>query len=239
MEKATLYTYICQKLIFDNMDIDTLDGLMKCPLMNGLSQKEVMNLMHQVRYRIVHYEKGSTFANAGEFCLHADIVLAGELMASIIAPSGRVVQMNLHHAGNMVAPAFLYAKDNRYPVTVKAAQDSTVLRLMPDAMETLFKKDNRISANFIFILSNIVSFQAHKIGVLSMNLREKLIVVLKEAYQKQGSNRVMLPTRQELANTLGVQKFSVQRTLTELEKNNIIKLDGKYVEIISPFMLKV
>ena len=118
------------------MDIDTLEGLMKCPLLKGLSQQEVINLMHQVRYRIVRYEKGSTFATAGDTCLHADIVLSGER-------------------------------------------------------------------------------------------------------QKQASDRLLLPSRQELANMLAVQKFSVQRTLNELDKEGIIKLDGKYVEISNPSLLKV
>ena len=147
--------------------------------------------------------------------------------------------MNLHHAGNMVAPAFLFANNNRYPVTITATQDSTVLRLHPEAMQTLLEFEGRVNTNFIAILSNIVSFQAQKVAVLSMNLREKLILVLREAYQKQGFLRVQLPSRQEIANTLGVQKFSVQRTLNELEKNGIIKLDGKYVEITNPSLLKV
>ena len=63
--------------------------------------------------------------------------------------------------------------------------------------------------------------------------------VLKEAYQKQGSNRIQLPSRQELANMLGVQKYSVQRTLSEIEKEGIILLDGKHVEITNPTLLKV
>ena len=221
------------------MDIDTLEGLMKCPLLKGLSQQEVINLMHQVRYRIVRYEKGSTFATAGDTCLHADIVLSGELTATVISPSGRVVLMNLQHAGNMVAPAFLFAQANRYPVTVKAVQDSSVLRLMPEAMDALFKLDSRISRNLISILSNIVAYQAQKIGVLSMNLREKIIFVLQGERQKQASDRLLLPSRQELANMLAVQKFSVQRTLNELDKEGIIKLDGKYVEIVNPSLLKV
>ncbi|MGX8697796.1 MAG: Crp/Fnr family transcriptional regulator, partial [Prevotella sp.] len=70
------------------MDIDTLEGLMKCPLMKGLTQQEVMNLMHQIRYRVMKYEKGDIFAHAGDKCLHADIVLDGELLASVVSPSG-------------------------------------------------------------------------------------------------------------------------------------------------------
>ncbi len=221
------------------MDIDTLEGLMKCPLMKGLTQQEVMDLMHQIRYRVIKYERGSIFAYAGDKCLHADIVLDGELIASVISPSGRIVQMSLQHAGNMVAPAFIFANDNQYPVTIKASKDTSILRLMPEAIEMLFKLDCRISSNMMRILSNIVAFQAKKIGVLSMNLREKIIHVLQEEKQKQNTNRLHLPTRQELANMLGVQKYSVQRTLNELETEGIILLDGKFIEILKPEKLKM
>ena len=221
------------------MDIDTLEGLMKCPLMKGLTQQEVMDLMHQIRYRVIKYEKGTIFAHAGDKCLHADIVLDGELIASVISPSGRIVQMSLQHAGNMVAPAFIFANDNRYPVTVKASQDTTILRLMPDAIDALLKLDSRISHNLVSVLSNIVAFQAKKIGVLSMNLREKIICVLQEEQQRQSCNRLLLPSRQELANMLGVQKYSVQRTLNELETEGIILLDGKFIEIVKPDGLKM
>ena len=221
------------------MDIDTLEGLMKCPLMKGLTQQEVMDLMHQIRYRVIKYEKGTIFAHAGDKCLHADIVLDGELIASVISPSGRIVQMSLQHAGNMVAPAFIFANDNRYPVTVKASQDTTILRLMPDAIDALLKLDSRISHNLVSVLSHIVAFQAKKIGVLSMNLREKIICVLQEEQQRQSCNRLLLPSRQELANMLGVQKYSVQRTLNELETEGIILLDGKFIEIVKPDGLKM
>ena len=221
------------------MDIDTLEGLMKCPLMKGLTQQEVMDLMHQIRYRVIRYEKGTIFAHAGDSCMHADIVLDGELIASVISPSGRIVQMSLQHAGNMVAPAFIFANDNHYPVTVKASKDTSILRLMPDAIEMLFKLNARISCNMVSILSNIVAFQAKKIGVLSMNLREKIIYVLQEEKQKQSTNRLLLPSRQELANMLGVQKYSVQRILNGLEVEGIILLDGKYIEIVKPEELKM
>lgn len=221
------------------MDIDTLEGLMKCPLMKGLTQQEVMNLMHQIRYRVMKYEKGDIFAHAGDKCLHADIVLDGELLASVVSPSGRIVQMNLRHAGNMVAPAFIFANDNHYPVTVKTLKDTTILRLLPDAMELLFRLDSRISSNMVSILSNIVAFQAKKIGILSMNLREKIIHLLHEEQQKQSTNRLLMPSRQELANMLGVQKYSVQRTLNELQADGTILLDGRHIEILNPEGLKM
>ena len=110
---------------------------------------------------------------------------------------------------------------------------------MPDAMEQLFRLDSRISSNMVSILSNIVAFQAKKIGILSMNLREKIIHLLHEEQQKQSTNRLLMPSRQELANMLGVQKYSVQRTLNELQADGIILLDGRHIEILNPEGLKM
>ena len=40
------------------MDIDTLQGLRRCPLFNGLTESEIIDLMHTVRYRVVRCCKG-------------------------------------------------------------------------------------------------------------------------------------------------------------------------------------
>jgi hypothetical protein len=146
--------------------------------------------------------------------------------------------MNLRHAGNMVAPAFIFANDNHYPVTVKALKDTTILRLLPDAMEQLFRLDSRISSNMVSILSNIVAFQAKKIGILSMNLREKIIHLLHEEQQKQSTNRLLMPSRQELANMLGVQKYSVQRTLNELQADGTFAATQRIVAN-KPFIMQL
>ena len=34
------------------MDIDTLEGLRKCPLFEGLTDNEIIDLMHAIRYRV-------------------------------------------------------------------------------------------------------------------------------------------------------------------------------------------
>ena len=216
------------------MDIDTLHGLTQCPLFAGLTDDEVMELMHLVRYRIVRYGKGGIFAIAGEACTHADIVIRGEMVASMTGPSGRTVRMTMHHAGQMLAPAFLFAKVNLYPVSVEAATDAQVLRLLPGDLETLLHADSRLMMNFIRILSNNIAYLTKKIGLLSMTVREKVLAYLKKQQQEQQSSRIRLPfSRQQLADVFGIQKYSLQRCLGELQDEGLIRLEGKYVQILN------
>ena len=156
------------------MDIDTLRGLSACPLFKGLTDEELIDAMHRVRYRVLTYKKGALFAMAGDECLHADIIISGEMTATMMSPSGRIITLNMHHSGNMLAPAFLFAADNHYPVTVEAVIDTRVLRLGRTDMEKLIHSDSRIALNEIHILSNIVSFLTKKVGMLSMSVREKV-----------------------------------------------------------------
>ena len=46
------------------MDIDTLQGLRRCPLFNGLTESEIIDLMHTVRYRVVRCCKGGSYGVA-------------------------------------------------------------------------------------------------------------------------------------------------------------------------------
>lgn len=214
------------------MDIDTLQALSQCPLFNGLTDAEIIQLMHTVRYRIVRYPKGGLLALAGDVCQHADIVLSGKMMTNLIGPSGRSIRITMKHAGNMLAPAFLFAKENLYPVNVEAATDTQVLRLMPADLEKLLQADTRLMVNFIRILSNNIAYLTKKIGLLSLTVREKIMLYLREQQQEQNSTHIhMQLSRQQLAELFGIQKYSLQRCLNELQKEGLITLEGKYIQM--------
>ena len=215
------------------MDIDTLQGLHQCPLFNGISDGEIIELMHTVRYRLVSYRKGEVLAMAGDTCLHADIIVSGEVTTNLIGPTGRSIRMTMHHSGNMLAPAFLFAKANLYPVSIEAAADSQVFRLLPDDLEKLLHADSRLMMNFIGILSNNIAYLTKKMGMLSMTVREKITFYLKEQQREQQSDRIFLSlSRQQLASLFGIQKYSLQRCLNDLQNDGLISIEGKFIKIL-------
>ena len=215
------------------MDIDTLRGLTACPLFKGLTDEEIMDAMHSVRYRVLTYKRGALFAVAGDECLHADIIISGEMTASMMSPSGRIITLNMHHSGNMLAPAFLFAANNHYPVTVEAVVDTRVLRLMRTDMEALILSNSRIAFNEIQILSNIVSFLTKKMSMLSMSVREKVESFFKEEQGRQQSRHLKIDlSRQALAEQFGIQKYSLQRCLREMQEAGEILIEGRVVHLL-------
>lgn len=216
------------------MDIDTLQGLKQCSLFQDLTEPEIIDLMHSVRYRVVHYRKGDVLAFEGSDCLFADIIISGEMVASLMGPSGRIIRIAAHQAGKLLAPAFLFASDNQYPVTVEATTETTVLRLMPTDLEKMLNSDQRLMMNYIRMLSNIVCQLTKKIRMLSMNVREKVSLYLKEQSRLQQTKNILLPlSRQELADHFGIQKYSLLRCLNELKQEGAILVEGRHIQILS------
>jgi CRP-like cAMP-binding protein len=216
------------------MDIDTLHGLKQCPLFMELTDQEIIGLMHTVRYRIVRFRKGDVLAFAGTVCQYADIVINGEMVAYVVGPSGRIVRMASHQRGKLLAPAFLFASDNHYPVTVEATTTTAVLRLTSDDLEIMMHSDQRLMANYIRMLSNIISQLTKKVRMLSMSVREKVCLYLKEQSQLQQASTIVLPlSRQELADHFGIQKYSLLRCLNELKQEGVIRVEGRSIQILS------
>ena len=216
------------------MDTETLEGIRKCPLFEGLTDNEVIDLMHAVRYRVTRLFKSDFLFVAGEDCLHANILLDGEVVAYLEGASDRYIRMSTFHAGNMFAPAFLFAQVRRYPVTVQATTNTKVLRILSADFERLLELDSRLAKNFTVILSNLIAGLTKKVGMLLLSVRDKIIFFLKEEQRRQQSNTIRLSmSRQELADHFGIQKYSLQRALNELQESGAIHLDGKTIEILS------
>ena len=215
------------------MDIETLEGIRKCPLFEGLTDNEIIDLMHAVRYRVIRLYKGDFLFVAGDDCLHANILIDGEIVAYLEGASDRYIRMSTFHAGNMFAPAFLFAQNRRYPVTVQATTNTRVLRILSADFERLLELDSRLSKNFTIILSNLIAGLTKKVGMLLSSVRDKIIFFLKEEQRRQQSNTIQLSmSRQELADHFGIQKYSLQRALNELQESGAIRIDGKTIEIL-------
>ena len=215
------------------MDIDTLEGLRKCPLFEGLTDNEIIDLMHAIRYRVIRLYKGDFLFVAGEDCLHANILIDGEVVAYLDSASDRYIRMSTFHAGNMFAPAFLFAQNRRYPVTVQATTNTKVLRIHSADFERLLELDSRLTKNFTVILSNLIAGLTKKVEMLLSSVRGKIISFLKEEQRRQQSNTIQLSmSRQELADHFGIQKYSLQRALNELQESGANRIDSNTIEIL-------
>lgn len=222
------------------MEEKVVKSLALCPLFAGIEHEEIGRLMAAVDHRLVDYDKQDVYALAGMPCRHADIIISGVLVCRMSALSGKQVEVSRLRPGNLVAPAFIFAKDRSMPVSVETESKVMVLRMRPEVLKRLIDDDERIRMNYIRVLCNINVFLTHKMKVLSLyTVREKVAYLLLEQAGEQNSNSVHLHrSRQEIADSFGIRKFSLLRVLSDFQEQGAIRIDGREIEILDRSKLK-
>ncbi|PJI27225.1 Crp/Fnr family transcriptional regulator [Prevotella intermedia] len=222
------------------MEASIYEILTNSPFFNGLTAKEIKELLQTVNYKIVEYPAKEIYTLAGMPCKYADFILKGELISRMTGLSGKQVQIDRLKACVLIAPAFIFAKNNAMPVSVETAQHTTIMRMMPSELKHLIDTNERIRMNFIQLLSSIDVFLTQKLRMLSLfTVREKVAYFLMKAAKEQQSRTIKLSnSRQEIADTFGIQKFSLLRCLSEFEDNGAIKIDGKQITILNSDKMK-
>lgn len=225
--------------ILNTIDSEILQVLVTCPLFEGLQSHEIERILTTVPCRLVSLPKGKVYVYAGDRCRYADIVVRGELNAEMMGKSGKSVQMDARRSGQMLAPAFIFAKQHTIPVTITASQDAVLLRMMPYELKKLIDTDERIRYNFISLLSQISTFLASKVSMLSLHsAREKVAMLLLQEAHRQNTDIITLNlTRQETADRLGIQKYSLQRCLAEMVEQGLVRIEGKKIILLNKSQL--
>ena len=216
------------------MEWKILETLSHCSLFSGISLQQLEEMVDHINCKVVKFDKKDIYILAGMPYRHADIILDGKMVARMVSLSGKSVEVSKLYSGDMVAPAFLFAQNNIMPVSVETEEDTKILRMSPEEFVRLIDTNTVVRHNFIRILSDIDVFLTKKMRILSLfTVREKVSYFIKEAARKQDSNVVVLDkSRQEIAESFGIQKFSLLRTMSELSAAGAIRVEGKKITIL-------
>lgn len=222
------------------MDGKTVEALLKCPLFAGMSALETEMALAGVSCKLVNYAPHDIYALSGMSCRHADIIVSGVLICRMSSLSGKLVEVSRLRAGNLIAPAFLFSKDKALPVSVETEGAVTVLRMATAAFEELLRNNWQLTKNFINVLSNINVFLTRRLRVLSLfTVREKVAWMLREMASEQHSNTITLNrSRQQIADSFGIQKFSLLRVLSDFQKEGAIKVEERQITILDRSKMK-
>ena len=167
-------------------------------------------------------------------CRNADIVVSGVLVCRMASLSGKLVEVSRLRVGNLIAPAFLFAKDKTFPVSVETEGEVNILRMSNETFEKLLRSNWQLTENFIRVLSNINAFLTKRLRVLSLfTVREKVAWLLTEMAAEQGSDTITLSrSRQQIADSFGIQKFSLLRVLSDFQKAGAIRVYDRQITIV-------
>ena len=221
------------------MDLAVIRALQACPLFTGLTKKDIETIMKGVEYSLVKYEKKEVYAKEGQLVGNVDIVVTGGMSGRTQSSSGKCVKITWNTIGKLMTPASIFSGKN-VPVTIETDRQTILMRMKPETLQKLFAIDQRIQMNFIRLISIEAVEMAIRVKKLTLyTVREKLASYLLDIAKRTNKDQFMIETsRQELANMFAIQKFSLQRVLSEFQKEGIIRTNRKWFTILDREKLK-
>jgi CRP-like cAMP-binding protein len=210
--------------------------LTKSPLFAGIKEDEIKKLFSRIVYQVRSYAKGEIIASGGEECRSLQIVFTGNVKGEMIDYSGRVLKIEDIPPPRPLAVAFLFGKNNRFPVTISATEYTELIVLPRNSVVTLMQSSEKFLTNFLNAVSNRAQFISGKLRFLSFKtLKGKIAHYLMELdnLQKHNGRVVLNKSHEELAELFGVARPSLSRALRELHHQGIIEARGRNVRIIN------
>jgi CRP-like cAMP-binding protein len=206
--------------------------LSQCPLFRGIPEKENKNLLEQIHFQIKSYQKDDIVTDAGEQVKNLLIVLSGSVRGEMIDYSGKTVKIEDIEAPKPLAAAFLFGKENKYPVTVTANNTVKILAIPVSEFLKLLQLNSQLLKNYLHSISTRAQFLSQKLHFLSFKtIKEKVAHFLLQATGEQYHSFELKNTQQQLADLFGVTRPSLARVFGEMQKEGHIKIENKTVTL--------
>jgi CRP-like cAMP-binding protein len=207
--------------------------LIHCPVFFGLETSEVEMLISSIHHQIRHYSKGEIVVMAGEPVLDLIIILSGSVKGEMIDFSGKTIKIEDIEAPKPLASAFLFGKENHFPVTVTANEEVEVIAIPVTEFLKIMQKNTRVLINYLNSISSRAQFLSQKLHFLSFKtIREKIADYLLQNAGDRFHSIELKSSQQQLADLFGVARPSFARVLGEMQAEGLIEVDRKTVKIL-------
>ena len=214
-----------------------IHNLFQCSICKNIPDKQRETFLNNLNFSIKTYVKGEPVASQGGIVDALYVLLEGNVKTEMISEAGTVISIARITAPSPLASAFLFARNNRFPVDV-IAQDDCEVMLIPK--QSVLKQ---LAENECFLQGYLAS-NSDRIFFLSERLKSFTIKTIKGKLaqyilQRAKGLQFQLDLNQtELAEYFGVARPSLSRCLSEMVEQNIIELHRKKGAILDIDKLK-
>ena len=147
--------------------------------------------------------------------------------------SGKTIKIEDVEAPKPLASAFLFGRENKFPVTVTAHVDVKILSIPVSEFLKVLQMNTQVLKNYLNSISTRTQFLSQKLHFLSFKtIREKVTHFLLTQAGDKFHSIELKNTQQQLADLFGVTRPSLARVFGEMQKEGLIKIEKKTVTLL-------
>lgn len=215
-------------------------NLENCKLFKGLTINEIEDLIAKIEFKEKAYQKGDVIFHEEEQCRKLFILTKGVVHGEMLNSTGKTIKMASMQPCDVLAPAFLFSKQNKCPVTMIASTDASLISISKENVIVLLQNNEKVLKNYIELISDIAQFLSDKIKFLTFQtIKGKFAHYLIKLSEKTKSELISLnKSQQEMAELFGVTRPALAKVIGELDKEGLISAKGKEIRILNLNELK-
>lgn len=186
------------------------------PLFEGCPRNMVDELLQSSSNRLSAYAPEEEIARQGTPCRSLYLLCEGRVTALMTHDDGKELTIENLPAPEVLAPAFIFGSENRFPVTIRACTACRVWVISKDSFFAMLQKDASLLRNFLRAISDRSLFLSRKLNEFALqDLASRLTGYLRQHGKIQNL--------QQTAQILGVARPSLSRTLALLCRQGLVE----------------
>ncbi len=219
------------------MDYSVLEN---CTLFQGVPAKDLRAHLEKTPHHIQCYDKEETIFHLMDPAFRIAIILEGRVEAQKSFPNGSQVNVSVRIPGELIGPAAVFSKSQRYPCDIVALQPTTLMVFQKEDLLSLMQKDVRILQNFTTEIASATYMLQQRLELLSYSgIAQKAAFWLLMQIRQSGKATVKIPgSMSKWAMIMNVSRPSLHREMKKLEEDEIVRYTGKTIEILNPDKLQ-
>ena len=193
---------------------------------NDLDEDTIKDILEKTKYEIKKYSLDEPIAFRGDEVKGLYIILKGTLITEMLTEEGNVIKIEELVPSDVIASAFIFGKNNSFPVDLSAKDEAEVLFVERKEFLKLLFSQEKILENFLNEISNKTQLLTSKIwnSFNNKTIKKKFCDYVK---RNQKNNEFFIENLGALAEFFGVERPSLSRVLSELVKDEKLERIGR------------
>ncbi len=205
------------------MEISMYQKLLMLPIFNGLTTRELTQIISQIHLDFNQYADGETLASQDDRCDKIIYVLNGKVECEYRDPENRFVLTELMDQPFIIEPSHLYGMSQRY--------EHSYITLEPVDTVAVSKRDfSNVMLNYHIVKTNILNMLCARIQSLTKIVREcepetvveKIIQFLRRNLATQKGQKTLYINMEILADLIQETRINVSFALRDLKQQGLI-----------------
>lgn len=211
-----------------------LNSMRQCVLLQPLDDDDFDAVAYSAR--VSQLSESSILFSQGSALSHIYFLISGGIKLQRLSPMGDEKVIEIIRPGQTFAEAVLFSGGAKYPVSAVAVSPSVVVGIHAETYLKLLKKSNTLSMNLLGKLSQRLHWMVNEMDRLTLhNATFRLVAYLLSHISEESNERTgvsLVAPKHVIASRLSIKPETLSRTLKNLSKQGLIRLDGSEIELV-------